>query len=83
MLYEARWGLTNSRITTRPSPRPLVLDPPAVHLVRAVPSAGAGPADARARAAARASADEWCPSVEELERQANGILTVVLVGTAL
>ena len=54
-----------------------VLVPPGVHLARA-PSARAGPADARAGAAARASADEWYPFVEELERQANGILTAVL-----
>ena len=54
MLYAARWGLTNSRITTRPSPRPLVLDPPG-DLARAVPSAGVAPADARARAALSAT----------------------------
>ena len=76
----------HSQSTTRPSPRPLVrlvlvlvlVDPPGALLAHAVPSIRAGPADARAGAAARASADEWYPFVEELERQANGILTVVL-----
>ena len=72
----------HSQITTRPSPRPLVrlvlvlvlvlaatatvLVPSGVLLARAVPSPGAGPADARAGAAGRASADEWYPFVEEL-----------------
>ena len=77
----------HSRITIRPSPRPLaglaptllvlVLILVLVLLLAATATVGF-PADARARAAARASADEWCPSVEELERHANGILTVVL-----
>jgi hypothetical protein len=44
----------HSRITTRPSPRSLVLDPPG-DLARAVPSAGVAPADARARAALSAA----------------------------
>ena len=54
MLFAARWGFTNSQITTRPSPRPLVLDPLG-DLARAVPSAGVAPADARARAALSAT----------------------------
>ena len=45
----------HSRITTRPSPRPLVHVPPGDLLARAVPSAGARPADARARAALSAT----------------------------
>ena len=45
----------HSRITTRPSPRPLVHVPPGDLLARAVPSAGAGPADARARTALSAT----------------------------